>query len=218
MNELPLFPLNTVLFPGTPLPLHIFEPRYIQMITECIQSDSKFGVVLIKRGRESLGPIVDTFHVGTTANIVQVEELDGGRLNIVVVGEERFEVLEYNDEADHLVGTVKNIDPSEGDVDMLYRSSERLRPWVRNYVNLLMEINEIPPSDYVLPQDPIKLAYAGAYMLQIPPRQKQALLEFQDGLKMLEDLRRHFRQEISLVKNLMESPYEFSGNLEARYN
>ena len=79
MFELPLFPLNTVLFPGMPLTLHIFEDRYKLMIGKCIQERQPFGVVLIRRGLEALGPVADTHSVGCMAFIRQVERLEQGR-------------------------------------------------------------------------------------------------------------------------------------------
>jgi Lon protease-like protein len=91
MPLLPLFPLEVVLFPGTPLPLHIFEPRYKEMIAECRTSGAPFGVV-----RALHQGIAD---VGCTAEIVSVtKEYADGRLDLVAEGRKRFEVLELNQE------------------------------------------------------------------------------------------------------------------------
>ena len=88
---LPLFPLDLVLFPGAPLPLHIFEPRYKEMIGECMENKAPFGVV---RAQESA--LAD---VGCTAHIVQVvKRYDDGRLDIVTEGVRRFEIIELNQE------------------------------------------------------------------------------------------------------------------------
>ena len=67
MFELPLFPLNIVLFPGMPLSLHIFEDRYKLLIGKCLQERQPFGVVLIKKGIEALGPLAEPHHIGCTA-------------------------------------------------------------------------------------------------------------------------------------------------------
>ena len=93
MLDLPLFPLNTVLFPGMPLSLHIFEDRYKRMIGECIDSGNPFGVVLIKRGQEANGPLAEPHEIGCTARIIEVEPLSEGRMNIVVLGQKRFRIL-----------------------------------------------------------------------------------------------------------------------------
>ena len=104
--ELPLFPLRTVLFPGQTLPLHIFEPRYRQMVADCMASDRTFGVALIREGAEVGGPAVP-YEVGTTAVIQGVDRLDDGRLNIVTIGHERFRLQEVDSSAKpYLVGRV----------------------------------------------------------------------------------------------------------------
>ena len=106
MFELPLFPLNTVLFPGMPINLHIFEPRYKLMIEQCIQNDEPFGVVLIHKGTEASGPLAEPHPIGCTAQITQVERLDDGRMNILAVGGERFQIRSLNLFEPYLVGTV----------------------------------------------------------------------------------------------------------------
>src|SRR5205814_5524803 len=84
-----LFPLNTVLFPGMPLPLHIFEERYKLMIGRCLEEERPFGVVLIQSGPEVGGTAVP-HRVGTTAHIAAVRRLDDGRMNLIAIGQERF--------------------------------------------------------------------------------------------------------------------------------
>src|SRR5687767_13844296 len=92
MTELPLFPLNTVLFPAMPLKLHIFEERYKTMINECIDNNSPFGVLLIDTGADSGGPLAKPHLIGCTAHITRVQRLPFGRMNIMAVGRERFRV------------------------------------------------------------------------------------------------------------------------------
>ena len=91
LNTLPLCPLNLVLFPGMDLPLHIFEERYKDMIRECINNDSPFGVVLIKEGLE-VGEPAEPERIGTSTRILRSEVLDQGRLNIMTKGDRRFEI------------------------------------------------------------------------------------------------------------------------------
>ena len=92
MNALPLFPLNTVLFPGMPLGLYIFEERYKLMMAQCLQEEQPFGVVLIAQGKEAMGPAAEPHPVGCTAVITEVQKLNDGRMNIVAVGQERFHI------------------------------------------------------------------------------------------------------------------------------
>lgn len=115
MRELPLFPLHSVLCPGIALPLHIFEPRYRDMIGHCLETGSPFGVVLIRDGRE-VGPLAGHIaDVGTTAAIRQAGRYPDGRLDIVTVGETRFRIVTV-DSASHsyLVGTVEELDEPLG--------------------------------------------------------------------------------------------------------
>ena len=101
-NPLPMFPLGSVLFPGQILPLHIFEPRYMEMMTHCLgeddEGDKLFGVVLIERGSEVGGGDVRT-NVGTVARIVSHRSLDGGRMAVLAVGERRMRVSEWLEDA-----------------------------------------------------------------------------------------------------------------------
>lgn len=93
MLEIPLFPLGTVLFPGGPLPLRIFETRYIDLVRRCLRDGSGFGVVLIREGAEAGGPAL-TFDVGTYARIVDFSQQPDGLLGIRAAGERRFRILE----------------------------------------------------------------------------------------------------------------------------
>src|SRR5438105_9138369 len=86
--ELPLFPLNVVLFPGAELPLHIFEPRYRLMINECYEQEKPFGVVLAQAESEILQE--EPYSVGTMAEIEALDRLEDGRMNLIVKGTQRF--------------------------------------------------------------------------------------------------------------------------------
>ena len=99
MALLPLFPLEVVLLPGTPLPLHIFEPRYKEMIGECLANHAQFGVIrALDQG---------IAEIGCTAEIISVtKEYADGRLDLVAEGRQRFEVLELNQERSFLRGEV----------------------------------------------------------------------------------------------------------------
>ena len=99
MSLLPLFPLDLVLFPGTPLPLHIFEPRYREMISECLDRKKSFGVV---RAKEE-----GVAEIGCTAEIITVtKKYPDGRMDIVTEGRERFEVMQVNQERSFLQAEV----------------------------------------------------------------------------------------------------------------
>jgi Lon protease-like protein len=101
VRELPLFPLNTVLFPGGPLPLKIFEPRYLDMISRCLREQSGFAVVLITEGEETAAT-ASFAATGTEASIVDFDRLEDGLLGISCIGRERVCVLEAWRETDGL--------------------------------------------------------------------------------------------------------------------
>jgi Lon protease-like protein len=205
MNELPLFPLNTVLFPFTPVYLHIFEERYQRMIGECIQKHEPFGVVLIKSGREALGSLAEPFRVGCTAEIVQVEKLSEGRLNIVAMGRDRFRIVELDQKRQpYLVGKVEQFPLKPGQPGKLEGIVQKLRPWVSGYVKLLAEYSEAPAQAQKLPEDPLVFAYLSAAILQSPPVQKQALLEAEDAGAMAASLLNMLRRETAILQNIHE--------------
>lgn len=98
--HVPLFPLNAVLFPGGPLPLRIFEPRYLGMVSHCLQNDSPFGVLLIRNGNET-GPST-THNVGTLARITDWYQGSDGLLGITAIGEDRFRLISTTRQDDGL--------------------------------------------------------------------------------------------------------------------
>ena len=105
---LPLFPLELVLLPGVPLPLHIFEPRYKEMIGECLEQKKPFGIV--RASEEGVAGI------GCTAEIVSVtKKYDDGRMDILTRGVERFEVLEVNEERSFLQAEISLVHDSDDD-------------------------------------------------------------------------------------------------------
>ncbi len=114
--QVPLFPLNTVLFPGGPLPLRIFEPRYLTMVGDCVKADSPFGVLLIRDGHEA-GPAT-TYEVGTLARITDWYQGSDGLLGVTAVGLQRFRVISSFREANGLnIGNIEVL-PDEPAVEI----------------------------------------------------------------------------------------------------
>ena len=107
--QVPLFPLNTVLFPGGPLPLRIFEPRYLGLVSQCLKNDKPFGVLLIRDGGET-GPAT-THNVGTLARITDWYQGSDGLLGITAIGEQRFRLIASVRQDDGLnIGDVEILD------------------------------------------------------------------------------------------------------------
>lgn len=212
-DELPLFPLNNVvLFPGMPLPLHIFEERYKAMIGACIDRNEPFGVLLIKEGNE-VGEPASPHGVGTTARIAQVQRLEGGRLNILTRGEARFELLETVATTPHLVGLVRYIEDAEGVV-----SSTAVAGVREQYIALQRQLTAMAGGwsrEVAAPDEPIALARAAAAALAVslplPPDVRQSLLETRTAGGQLEKLLTLMRQANRMVAEQVEQNTPFKG-------
>ena len=179
MPRIPLFPLNTVLFPEMVLPLHIFEERYKVMVRECIEGSQAFGVALIRSGKE-VGVLAHPFAVGTTARIKEVQHLDDGRLNVVTVGEERFRVQTIHHDKPYLVGEVETAPIERGsdeELEALEELSDRVTALFAEYYRLQVYLQGRWERTLALPSDPERLAYVVAAGMEVEPLVKQELLE-----------------------------------------
>lgn len=199
--ELPLFPLQTVLFPGMPLALQIFEPRYLQMIGECMRTRQPFGVVLIREGQEVGDDVVEPFPVGCTAEIAQVQPMEDGRLQLLVIGRDRFRILALHHDQPYLTGTVERFPLQE---DAANRAAvAALRPWVEQYLTLLSKAGEMEFDAARLPSEPEELAFLAATVLQVPMQEKQALLAEPAASTLLADMRSLYRRELPLLRAML---------------
>ena len=211
LTELPLFPLNLVLFPGMRLPLHIFEERYKAMIGDCLDRDAPFGVALIKEGPEVGGP-AEPHAIGTTARIAQVQRLEEGRLNLLAAGERRFQLVEIIQQIPHLVGLVRFIDEEVGEIapDLLAEVSDEYAAFLRQLSTLAGSWNA-PVS---LPEEPLALSFAAAATLtgsiELPQGMRQDLLASATAGERLSQLRPLLRRSNELIKEQAEknNPYQ----------
>ena len=212
MFELPLFPLNTVLFPSTPLRLHIFEERYKRMISACMTNHQPFGVVLISQGKEAMGPLAEHYFIGCTAQIVHVQHLEEGRMNIAAIGLERFRVLSLNRRTQlYLVGYVEPYPLLNQDPIAAGEAANRMREWVRRYMATLSQAGsgELDPDE--LPNDPLEFTYTAASLLQISNIDKQELLSLDTAIHLLEGLTAIYRREVALAKAMLAQSQEIKG-------
>ena len=204
MFELPIFPLNTVLFPGMPLPLHIFEARYKEMIGKCLEGDRLFGVALIKSGSEALGPLAEPYSIGCTAKIVDYQPLQEGRFQISCVGEQRFRIHNLMDDLPHLVGEVEYYPFVEDNPEIIEIAAKQLIPKVRQYIDLLNQIEPVDLEAGNLPQDPLLLGYLASSLLQMPPNEKQNLLEFGSTLELINASIPIYTRETAFLRAIIE--------------
>jgi uncharacterized protein len=211
--EIPLFPLNTVLFPGMPLQLHIFEERYKQMIRFCSEKDSSFGVVLIKQGAEAMGPVAEPFSIGCSAKITNLEPISQGRFNLLAVGQERFQVIEYKHDLPYLVGRVRNFPLQIRDLSEVSARMDGVRPWFERYLHALGQGDEMEKVIHQIPTDPQVFAYLGAVVLQIPLLQKQRMIETVGCLSLLDQLEETYRREVAILENtVISEPPQMQGS------
>lgn len=181
VRELPLFPLpELVLFPGRHLPLHVFEPRYRIMMNTTIQSDRRFGVLMID---PSTG---QPAQVGCCAEILHYQRLPDDRLKILTIGQQRFRVLSYVREKPYRVGLVEWIEdkPPSQDLSPLASDIDRL---LRDVVHLSAKLTDqdidLPDN---IPDIPLELSYWVASNLHGVALEQQALLEMDDTSVRLE--------------------------------
>ena len=211
--ELPLFPLNNVvLFPGMPLPLHIFEERYKAMIGACADRDEPFGVLLIKDGNE-VGEPSTPHTIGTTARVSQVQRLEEGRLNILTRGETRFELLETVQTTPHLVGLVRFLEDAEGTVSATTVAGVR-----EQFVALQRHLTAMAGGwdrEIAVPGEAVDLARTAAATLAVsfplPPDVRQSLLETPTAGAQLEKLLTLMRQANRIVSEQAEQNTPFKG-------
>ena len=174
--DIPLFPLNTVLFPGNTIPLHIFEERYKLMIGECIAEKRPFGVILIREGAE-VGGTAEPVEVGTTARIVEAQKLDDGKLNVTVIGEQRFRVLGVRRREPYLVGDVEILGLDEEDDLTLSDLAAQAGSLFTEYVRLNLAITNQWTRTIDMPSEPGPLADFIGHRLAVDLHAKQRLLE-----------------------------------------
>jgi len=202
MVELPLFPLNIVLFPGMLLPLHIFEERYKAMINDCLENGSPFGVLLSDLEEEEVDP---PYSVGTTAHIVQLDKLEDGRMNIIVLGRQRFRVQHTLRREPYLVADVEFYPLRAGDPRENRERTLRVRNLFGAYVDLLGKAMGTRLHVQRVPNTPLTLAYLVAIVLQTSLDEKQQLLELPTYSDLLRQEEILLNREKALLTYILET-------------
>jgi hypothetical protein len=182
-DSIALFPLNIVLFPEGPLPLRIFETRYLDMVRRCMREDQRFGVALIREGSE-VGP-ADTFDVGTLAKIVDFHQLSDGFLGLSCVGEQRFRILSRSRQNDGLNLAGIECLPREAKTAVPERHA-RLAELLKT---VLPQLGEVYAGIEMHLDDAVWVGYRLAEILPIAAAEKQFCLELNDPIQRLDVLR-----------------------------
>jgi Lon protease-like protein len=196
--ELPLFPLQTVLYPGLPIPLHVFEDRYRRMFKRVLDGDWRFGVVAIVKGRE-----VDagaTYHpVGCVAEVAEVNRHADGRLDVVARGRSRFEIDGVAQAAPYIVAEVRELPEVTGDgAEQRTVKAGRL---FATYVSTLLRMANEPVEPIDVPEDPVAASYLIAAGLQVDLADKQRLLTIPSASERLAAESTLLRRELVLLEH-----------------
>lgn len=192
VTELPLFPLPLVLFPGVPLPLHIFEPRYQRMLTDIRAHDSLFGLSYFDvTDSEGSGPALG--HVGCVAEVTEVQALPEGRSNILTMGLIRYRLESYVERGDpYLVGRVTFFEDEKDEGPFLEERAEEVSKLFMRIARAVRIINDERASLPELPPtEPERLSFLVAAAMELDTEVKIELLELRDTserLKRLGDL------------------------------
>lgn len=201
MEELSLFPLNTVLFPAAPLALHIFEARYRALIQRCLMEETTFGVVLIRQGEEANGPLAEPYAVGCSAAITRVERLEDGRLNLLTTGAERFRIRRMVQTEPYLRAEVEWLTYEPAVPGELARQYRELWKALADYIDTILSDSAQAAihffRDYGLIQ-PSATFFLAAHLLEIPVFEKQQLLELPSMMDFASEVIRLYRRELFL--------------------
>jgi uncharacterized protein len=182
-QTIPLFPLSVVLFPGGPLKLRIFEARYLDMVGRCMRELQPFGVALLVEGTEAGGPAM-TAETGTTARIIDFEQLKDGLLGITAVGERSFRIVARERQADGLnLAEVVWLPPSE--LLPVPDESAHLVKLLRYALPQLQPLYDVSAAQY---QDAGWVSARLVEILPLPLLEKQHCLEIADPLLRLKYL------------------------------
>ncbi len=207
LELIPIFPLDTVLFPGMPLQLHIFEKRYRIMVEDLLEAEPVFGISLIKKGVESYDFETEPYPIGTIARIVEMEPLENGKYNLTVVGENRFKIHELHHDRPYLYASISD-HPLEYKRPLdIYRRIRPLRRRVKSYLQTMAQLGEddLDITQIELPDDPISMLYLAASLLQIPAHEKMPILTPTSALEVCMAVERLYRRENAVMGSIFQT-------------
>jgi ATP-dependent Lon protease len=188
VRELPLFPLPLVLFPGVPLPLHIFEPRYRRLLADVRVSNNLFGLSYFDPGEGEERPPAG--HVGCATEVVEVQPLPDGRSNIITLGVARYRAEEYVERGDpYLVARVEFFADDEQDARLLDKRAAEVTEVFMRIARAMRTINDDRAALPELPDsDPERLSFLVAAVMEMDAPAKQEFLELRSTAERLRRL------------------------------
>lgn len=208
-EKLPLFPLGTVLFPGLVLPLHVFEPRYRQLVADLLSEAEprRFGVIAIREGRETGTGGVSALHeIGCVALVRRITKLDDGRYDLVTVGTERFRLAAVDQTLPYLTGDLELLGEPVGDEAEADLAVVAVQRAFRGYLDVLASAGSATINVPDVPDEPILLSYLVAAAMIIELADRQDLLSCPDAVSRLKAERALLSHEISMLRSLGSTP------------
>ncbi|MDQ2888569.1 MAG: LON peptidase substrate-binding domain-containing protein [Chloroflexota bacterium] len=199
--ELPLFPLNLVLFPGTVSPLHIFEMRYRQMIVDCQRDEKPFGIVLARPESEHLDE--KPYSVGTMVEIRNLDRLEDGRYTLMAVGTKRFRIVSERRDKPYLSGLVELYEDDAEPERAWLPAMQQARDLFGEYLGMLLEASEDKNVEAHLPEEAEELSYFIAYFLDIQEERKQQFLELTSTRQRLQEEVAILRREVPFMRQIL---------------
>ena len=189
VHELPLFPLPIVLFPGMPMPLHIFEERYRQMLTDIRANNNLFGLSYFDSST-SEKDIPPSGHIGCVAEVTETQGLPDGRSNVLAVGVVRYQVQDYLERGDpYLVVRVNFFEDEEENIQKLQSDAQEVATMFMRVANAIRITNDergnLPD---ITDTEPQKLSFLVAAAMELEPETKQQLLELRSTSERLHRL------------------------------
>lgn len=199
IEDLPIMPLNSVLFPGAPTTLYIHEERYREMLAEVVEGDGYFGVSLLRAGREVGGPSIP-HDIGTIARVSEVTKLPDGSSMVLAQGGPRFRIRAILSAMPVVRADVELLDDRAGDDGRDNLGADMARAELRELMSLVLQTMGSEGSGAEIPRDPEELSWAIAANLQMELERQQAVLEMNTPgerltavLPMLRKEIRHYR-------------------------
>ena len=177
--------------------LHIFEERYRIMLDDISNDDQRFGIVLIKQGLESGGPVAKPHSVGCVATVESLQTLEDGRSNITIMGQEKFIIHELIDEKPYLTA---HVDIIENQFNYDHNDTPNIRRLIQEYLRMVLQLPEDKIQNIHFPDEEDKLLYLAVNMLQIKNPLKQALLEIGSLAALSARVQELYNEQIQLIQ------------------
>ena len=199
-NVIPVFPLpEVVMFPEMNLPLHIFEDRYKQLVSDCLKTDKQFGIVLAKE---------NNFYakVGTLVKIIDIENLEDGTMNIFTEGRERFEIINFITEEPYHVAEIQPYEDTDTEIDdKLKLSLKQIKQLAAKALKTFDLLSEEEHSEKIkLPNKPYELLFLITTNLTCSHEEKQMILETLDLRVRLQKVITMLQKDIQRLKALQK--------------